>query len=98
METLKNWENWKNWIEKQTNENIRYSIDEESLRITFPFNLEEKILNHINGILIDIPHVIGHNVWRDVTVWIFLNNYKLKPEKINELLSALENLDIKTQK
>jgi hypothetical protein len=87
-------ENIIKWLDKkEKNKVFGYYVDEESFRILIPKGLEEKILPIISGAIEKVPHIIGYNVWEDVTYYIFLNHPKLNEENLYVLLSALENAE-----
>jgi hypothetical protein len=76
-------ENIIKWLDKkEKNKVFGYYVDEESFRILIPKGLEEKILPIISGAIEKVPHIIGYNVWEDVTYYIFLNHPKLNEENL----------------
>jgi hypothetical protein len=82
------------WLKKKkVNKNFGYYVDEELFIIKFPFEYEDQVMSILKKALEGVPYMMSYSVWDDVKIHIHLNHPKLKPEKIYELLPALESAE-----
>jgi hypothetical protein len=95
MKTTKKTKNIIKWLKNKgvISKKFGYYVDEEYFCIRFPSEIEDLVMNQINGVIKGIPHLMSYSMWDDVTIHIHLNHPQLDPEKLYALLPAIEDAE-----